>query len=252
MIVAMAQMRVIGGDLRGNLLRAARFTERAAAGGADVVVLPEAMDCGWSDESAREDAGLIPDGETFGYLSDLAREHALYVCAGLTERDGQGLFNSAVLIDRSGKLLIKHRKINELAFARKIYQTGEGVQTCSTEFGTVGVMICADAFANGLEISRSLGELGARLILSPCAWAVPPDHDNEADPYGQLWIDSYVPVAREFSMWIAGVSNVGPMTGGEWAGRSCIGCSMLVDARGEVVVRAPYGVEAEGIHYADV
>lgn len=57
--------------------------------------------------------------------------------------------------------------------------------------------------------------MGAQIILSPCAWAVPPDHDNVIEPYGQLWLDNYSPVARDFKMWIAGTSNVGVITGGE-------------------------------------
>ena len=61
----------------------------------------------------------------------------------------------------------------------------------------------------GFPVSRSLGMMGAQIILSPCAWAVPADRDPVREPYGALWRDSYSPVAREFGLWIAGVSNVG-------------------------------------------
>ncbi len=252
LILAMAQMRVIGGDQRGNLLRAAKMTADSAAAGADIIVFPEAMDAGWTHHSATELAEPIPDGEPFEYLAGLAEDHAIYLCAGITERDGDTIYNSAVLIDRNGKLLIKHRKINELDFAKKVYATGEGTQVCSTEFGKIGVMICADAFIEGHTISRALGDGGARLVLSPCAWAVADDHDNEADPYGQLWTDSYAPVAQEFGMWIAGVSKVGKIRSGEWAGRHCIGSSMLVGPTGEIVARAPYGREAESLTLVEI
>ena len=252
MILAMAQMRVIGGDLRGNLIRAGRAVGEAAAGGADIVVLPEAMDLGWTHHSAAELAEPIPDGATFEYLAGLAEDHAIYVCAGISERDGERLFNTAVLIDRCGKLLIKHRKINELDFAKRIYSTGDGTQVATTEFGTVGVMVCADAFIEDHSISRELGEKKARLILSPCAWAVPPDHDNERHPYGQLWIDSYGPVASEFGLWIAGVSNVGKIRSGEWAGHHCIGSSMLVAPGGDIAARAPFGRDAESLLMVEI
>ena len=251
-ILAMAQMKVIGGDLRGNLLRAAKMTADAAAAGADVIVLPEAMDAGWTHHSTAELAGEIPDGESCEYLAGLAEEHAIYLCAGITERDGDAIYNSAVLFDRRGQLRIHHRKINELDFARRVYSAGESTAVCATEFGKVGVMICADAFIEGLTISRQLGKDGARLVLSPCAWAVPDDHDNEADPYGQLWIDSYKPVAREHGLWIAGVSNVGKIRSGEWAGRHCIGSSMLVNPDGEVLARAPYGRDAEALVLTEI
>ena len=106
-------------------------------------------------------------------------------------------------------------------------------------------MICADGFAPGQSISRTLGIMGASVILSPCAWAVPHDHDNERDPYGQLWLDNYCPVAREFGLSIVGVSNVGPITAGPWQGRKCIGNSLVIGRDGGEVARGPYGERAE-------
>jgi predicted amidohydrolase len=113
-------------------------------------------------------------------------------------------------------------------------------------------MICADAFARGQVLARSLALMGTEVILSPCAWAVPADHDSARDPYGQLWRDNYGPVARDFRIWIAGTSNVGALTTGPWAGRKCIGCSLLVGPDGNEVLMGPYGENAEAILYADV
>ena len=90
------------------------------------------------------------------------------------------------------------------------------------------------------------------IILSPCAWAVPADHDPAREPYGQLWRDNYGPVAQDFRLWIAGASNVGWITGGPWAGRKCIGCSLLVGPDGQQVLMGPYGVEADVILHADI
>ncbi len=243
----MGQMRVVGGDRDGNLERASAVVAEASGKGADLVVLPEALDLGWSHPCADRLATTIPEGISCESLSRAAAGHDVWLCAGIVEREGDRIFNAAVLIDRSGKVVLKHRKINELEFARSTYETGSEACVVDTEFGRIGVMICADAFIEGLTVSWSLGRKGAGFILSPCAWAVPADHDNETEPYGKLWIDSYRPVAEEFSLWIAGVSNVGPITAGDWAGRRCIGCSMLVDPSGQVVAQAPYGEDAEAI-----
>jgi predicted amidohydrolase len=89
--------------------------------------------------------------------------------------------------------------------------------------------------------------MGADVILSPSAWAVPADHDNAADPYGKTWLDAYCPPAGEFSMWIAGVSNVGPITAGPWEGMNCIGGSLVVGPDGAVALRGPYGADAEAL-----
>ena len=113
-------------------------------------------------------------------------------------------------------------------------------------------MICADGFAPGQSISRTLALMGARTILSPCAWAVPADHDNAREPYGQLWLDNYCPVAREFGVAIAGVSNVGPITAGPWQGRKCIGSSLLIGRDGTEMARGPYGERAETVLLRDL
>jgi len=94
--------------------------------------------------------------------------------------------------------------------------------------------------------------MGADVILSPSAWAVPTDHDNAKAPYGQEWRECYVPVAREFGLWVVGVSNVGPITGGPWAGRRCIGCSLVIGPGGREVIQGPYGEDAETVLHVDV
>ncbi len=245
-------MRVEGGRKLRNLQRATEMIGQAAGGRAQVVVLPEAMNLGWTHPSAHTDADEIPDGEACEALRRSARVHRVYVCAGLVERDGGKVFNSAVLINSDGEVILHHRKLNELAIAHEDYAPGDRLQVVDTPFGRMGVMICADAFARGQVVSRTLGLMGADIILSPCAWAVAADHDNVKEPYGQLWRDNYGPVARDFRMWIVGVSNVGQLAAGLWAGRKCIGCSLVVGPDGREVLQGPYGEDAETILYADI
>jgi len=83
------------------------------------------------------------------------------------------------------------------------------------------------------------------LLVDRRIGAVPADHDNLLEPYGQLWLDNYGPVAREFGMTIVGVSNVGPITAGPWQGRRCIGNSLVVGPEGVELARGPYGERAE-------
>jgi predicted amidohydrolase len=250
--LALIQMRVDGGCPDQNLGRAETLIAQAAQAGAAVVLLPEALDCGWGHSSARSLAGTIPGGPACEKLRQLARAHGVHVCAGLVERSGEQLFNAAVLLNPRGELLLHHRKLNELDLARDLYAQGDRLAVAATPLGTFGLMICADAFARGQVVSRTLGLMGADVLLSPCAWAVPADHDNATDPYGRLWLENYGPVARDFRLWIAGASNVGPITDGAWKGRPCIGCSLVVGPDGHPVLQGPYGVAAETILYVDV
>lgn len=250
--LAIAQMPVSSGRPHENLRRAVEFIARAANAGAEVVLLPEALDCGWCHSSARTLAGTIPEGDPCGRLREAAMEHRIYVCAGLVERAGDDLFNSAVLLSPEGEVLLHHRKINELAMAHELYACGDRLGVAHTPLGVIGLMICADGFAPGQVIGRALGMMGAQLILSPCAWAVPPDHDNVKEPYGRLWLDNYGAVARDFQLWIAGASNVGFVSEGEWAGHPCIGCSLVINPDGEQALRGPYGSDASALLLTDI
>jgi predicted amidohydrolase len=243
--LALCQMLVEGGAMDRNLARAERMIAEVAAANADIVLLPETMDLGWTHPSAAREAEGVPDGAPFRRIAAAAARHAVFVCAGLTERDGDRVYNCAVLIDRGGALLLRHRKLNELDIAHDLYAQGDRLNVAHTELGTIGVMICADGFAKDRVLSRALGYMGADFILSPSAWAVPPDHDNAAQPYGKTWLDAYCPAAAEFGMWIAGVSNVGPITAGPWRGMNCIGGSLVVAPDGATALQGPYGVDAE-------
>lgn len=245
-------MSVIGGNKSQNLARAEQMIAEAAAHGSRLVILPEAMDLGWTHPSSKTDAEPIPNGTPYRRLAQTASSHGVYLCAGLTERCGDMVFNSAVIVGKSGELLCVHRKLNELDIGHPFYAQGDRLNVVRTELGTLGLMICADGFAKDHVLSRSLCYMGADIILSPSAWAVPGNHDNDKEPYGDIWRNAYQPVAQEFSVWIVGVSNVGAIEVGPWAGRKCIGCSLVVDPSGEEVLQGPYGVDAETILYVDI
>jgi predicted amidohydrolase len=250
--LALIQMRVVGGELDRNLERAEARLIEAANHGAQVALLPEVLDWGWTHSAARDGAMAIPEGAACQRLMKAAAAHGITICAGLTELAGETVYNSAVLIDSEGRLLIRHRKLNELDIAHHLYSQGDRLNVASTEFGTIGVLICADAFAEHQVLLRSLGYMGADIILSPSAWAVPPDHDNVKTPYGDVWRVPYRTVAREFNIWVAGVSNVGSLTAGAWEGWNCIGCSLVFNPEGNEILQGPYGPDADTILYVDI
>ncbi|HEY6167138.1 MAG TPA: carbon-nitrogen hydrolase family protein [Verrucomicrobiae bacterium] len=250
--LALIQMCVEGGQPTENLRRAEEFIAEAAKAGAAVIVMPETLDFGWGHSSARAGAGEIPGGESCARLRAAAKRHGVYVCAGLVERAGDKLFNAAVFINPAGEILLHHRKLNDLDIAHDLYAQGDRLAVAHTPLGTFGVMICADAFARGQIVSRTLGLMGADIILSTCAWAMPVDHDHAREPYGKLWLENYGPVARDFRMWIAGCSNVGWVSEGAWKGHKCIGCSLVIGPDGRQVVMGPYGADAETVLYVEV
>jgi predicted amidohydrolase len=250
--LALVQLRVDPGAREATLARALARIDEAAHAGADVVLLPETLPLGWMAADTRTQADAIPDGATCRAFRQAAARADVYVCTGLVERAGAAIYNAAVLIAPSGDVILHHRKVNELDIAHHLYARGDRLGVAETPWGRIGLLICADAFVDDEVISRTLAAMGATVLLSPCAWAVPPDHDQTRDPYGDLWRRCYGVVAREHGVWIAGASNVGPIDSGPWRGHICIGCSLVVDASGTPVAEGPYGIEAEALLYVDV
>jgi predicted amidohydrolase len=220
-----------------------KMVENAGAEGCDMIVLPECLDIGWTHPSARELAEPIP-GSSSDILSAAARRAGLHVVAGLTERCEDRIYNTAILYGPDGEILAHHRKINILGIARDLYSVGDRLQVAETSLGRIGLVICADNFPDSLVHAHSLCRMGARMILSPSAWAVAANHDNAATPYGAMWKTSYGSISSLYDVVFVGVSNVGWITGGPWEGQKCIGNSLAFGPDGNLVVECSHGENA--------
>lgn len=249
--VAMIQMNVQGNDITANLATANRMVKQAKSNGSDIALLPECMDIGWTHPASLINATSVPDGEVFRKLSAMAKKYNIYICSGMTERDMDKIYNTAVLINNKGQLLLKYHKINELDIGKPYYGTGDRINVVDTQLGRIGMMICADATVSDGSIPSALARMEPNLILSPCAWAVPPEYDNAKEHYGSNWRKAYQPIAENFSTYIIAVSNVGKIIDGPWKGWDCIGASLAFDNKGKEILQCPFGVAAETIKYID-
>jgi len=250
----MAQLYTEGGERDANLARAENLIARAAEQNCDVVVLPECCDLGWTHPSAAELAGPIPGGESYERIARAAADNDLHVVAGLVESENGRCYNTAVLVDPIGNLVARSRKINVLTIAQPYYAIGNRLAVGHTPLGAVGLDICADNFANCLTIADVLGRMGADMILSPCSWA---DDAEGVDDYRynvQFWIDSYTRVAKHYRVPVVGVSNVGILTVGPWAGKQVVGCSVAVGPDGSVLAQCKTGwtEEAEELRVVEL
>ena len=236
-------MQVVAGDVTANLTTAQRMIARAKEEACQIVVLPECLDAGWTSESARAIADEIP-GRSSGALCEAAAAVGIFAVAGITERAGARLFNTAVLVSPSGEVLAKHRKINELEIARDLYSLGNTITVTETAVGRIGMTICADNFSESLAFSEAQACMGAQLILSPCAWVVDADRDDGLNPYGDIWRKSYAALTSKYPVHIVGVSSVGWLIDGPWKGRKGIGCSLAYGPGGKQLIRGPFGEDA--------
>ncbi len=251
-LLGMGQMRVEGGEIGANLDRAQSMIEQAADRGCRVIVLPECLDAGWTFPGARSLAQPIP-GRSSDRLCAAARKSGLHVVAGLTESLDGRIYNAAILISPQGEILLKHHKINILDIAQDLYSTGRSLAAVQTGLGVLGIDICADNFSSSHVLGHALARMGAQIILSPSAWAVPADRELDCTPpVTQMWIDSYQTLARLYDLTIVGVSNVGWLQAGPWKGYKCIGGSLAVGPGGKILAQGAQGETAEELRLVQV
>ena len=247
--IGMVQMNVKYHCLKENMIHAEEMIKQAKEMGAELCVLPECMDIGWGTPFASQYASRIP-GEVSDVLCEFAKKYRIWVASGLTERDGNAVYNSAILISEQGRIVSKHRKINIVTDVEKMYAVGDCLSLVDTPFGKIALSICADNLIESSCIGHSLGRMGVQLMLTPCSWAVAPE--NYGREYGDEWHETYRELSDSYNMAIVGVSNVGEVTFGDWKGYKAIGNSIAYDSDGTCLISLPYGEEAECVKIVDV
>ena len=230
--VAVCQILVIDGDREGNFRRIEYALETAHAQHAQIATFPESAILGWENPDAHTRATPIPGADS-DRLAALARQYSLMIAIGLDEKDGDRLYDSAILMDKTGKLLWKHRKLNVLPeLMEPPYSTGtrDDIGVVETEFGRIGVIICADTFVD--EYAQKVASSKPDLMLVPYGWAAKfeewPAHEKDLEHL----------VSSRAKLWqcpTIGTDLVGEMTRGPWKGRTYGGASVVADASGNVL-----------------
>jgi len=98
MKVAVAQISCSLGDPEMNLSKVRDFSQRAKEAGAELVVFPEMTDTGYSMPVIQKHANHWKTGFVAG-LQEIANELSIAIVSGVSERDGDSIYNSQVLID---------------------------------------------------------------------------------------------------------------------------------------------------------
>lgn len=160
-----------GKSAEDNCRQFAPLIEEAARQEADLVVLPETLTYYGLGKDYAEVAEPIP-GPSTTYFGTLARQHDLYIVAGLLERDQHLVYNVAVLIAPDGSLAGKYRKVClPRGEAEGGIAPGDDYPVFETRFGKVGMMVCYDGFFP--EPARELTKRGAEIIAWP-VWGCNP------------------------------------------------------------------------------
>jgi predicted amidohydrolase len=228
--VALCQMVCLAGDRRGNLARIAQAVAEAARSRPDIVCLPEMAVYGWVNPEAHDRAGPIPAADS-ERLCELARTHDVLLSVGLAEKDGSNLYDAALLIDHTGRILLKHRKIGLLSeLMTPPYTPGKDVAVSETKYGRIGMLICADT--HDAALLAQMAGLKPNLVLVPYGYAAKEDAWPE---HGQELERVVKNAARTIGAPVVGTNLVGQITHGPWTGMTYAGHSVVADKTGKVV-----------------
>lgn len=175
--VGIVQMHV-DNDKSKNIQTAYNFIKKICNQKIDFIVLPEMFCCPY-DTSNFPIYAEYENGETYNFLSSVAKEFGIYLVAGsLPEIDSSNkIYNTSYVFDRTGNQIAKHRKIHLFDIQinggqhfkeSDIISPGESITVFETEYGKFGLNICYDF--RFPELSRKMVDSGAKAIITPAAF----------------------------------------------------------------------------------
>jgi N-carbamoylputrescine amidase len=163
-------------DIEANIARAEGLVRKAAADGAQVILIQELFEtpyfCIEQDSRHLRLATSLRDNLAVRRMAALARELNVVLPVSFFEHAGQAYFNSIAIVDADGEVLGIYRKAhipNGAGYQEKTYfSPGDtGFRVWDTRFGRIGVGICWDQWFP--ECARAMALQGAELLLYPTA-----------------------------------------------------------------------------------
>jgi len=147
-----------GGKRKAKLKLAIEHLHTAGMNGVDIACLPE--------EFAGTEAEPVP-GPITEAVSKLAKQYNMYVICPIREQAGNKQYNTAVLIDRKGKISGYYRKVF-VFWGEGLHCSTEGVKAFETDFGRISILTCFDL--NFPELWRECDDLDVDIVFWPSAY----------------------------------------------------------------------------------
>lgn len=269
--VAVVQTASVMFDREATVEKAVGLIAQAAAGGARLVVFPEAFVPAYprglsfgsvvgnrSDEGRRifarylNNAVVIPSATT-ERLGKAARDAGVWLAIGVIEREPAGgtLYCTLLYFGPDGAILGKHRKLKPTASERLIWGEGDGstMPVLETEIGRIGGLIC---WENYMPLARAaLYQKGIELYLAPTADAR--DRWQATMRHVALEGRCFVLACNQYMTKSMYPTDLGPEALSDLEQQPevlCRGGSAIVSPQGEYLAGPLY--DEEGILYADL
>jgi predicted amidohydrolase len=238
MKIAAAQIACALGDVAANIGKMREFCARAKTEGVELIVFPEASDTGYSMPVIHDLAKPWTEGAVPA-LREMAKEFSLSIVCGVSERDGNRVYNTQAFIDPNGEIVASYRKTHLFVLApndeSSCYTPGDKFVSIASGGFNFGLSICYDL--RFPEVSRALAlEHGADILLVSSAWPLPRvEHLRALSIARAIENQCYLVLANR-----TGVD----------AGVTCCGMSAIIDPSG--VMLASASGDREDLLIADI
>ncbi len=226
-VVSLAQMDVVFGQVRQNLATARSMVAEAARRGSDIVILPELWSTGYDLENAATHAQPLNAG-IFAETAKLAAEFKVHILGSCLSRIDHNQFgNTAVLNGSDGSMVGVYTKLHlfQLMAEEQYLISGEQPSLVETPWGSCGLAICYDL--RFPELFRHYALAGAKIVFLPAEWP---------QPRLAHWRTLLRARAIENQFFVVACNRVGTTRDNTFFGHSAI-----IDPWGETVIEGDQG-----------
>ena len=234
-------------QVQDNIAHAEELVRKAAAEGAQIILLPELFERPYFCQERRYEyyqyAKPVMENEAVCRLRQVARELSVVLRVSFSERDRNLLFNSVAVLDADGSILGIYRKTHipdDHYYQEKFYFTpgDTGFRVFETRYGTIGVGICWDQWFP--ETARFMAVKGAELLYYPTAIGSEPILSVDSMPHWRRVMQGH---AAANLMPVIAANRIGtetvepcPENGNQKSALRFYGSSFITDGTGAIAV----------------
>lgn len=237
--LAVCQIECAVGDVSANLRRAAELIKEAARQGADLACLPECFSTGLVHGGMADLAEPVP-GPTSDALCQAAAAGGLWLVAGMAEKAGGDVFNTALVISPDGELVARYHKCYLYMQEAEVFARGGRACVVDMGFAKAGITICYDYVFP--EYMRALVLRGTQLLIHPTAWVDTEDCRKWGYPAAEAYRAQGMVRALENGVYFMSANHCGVYDSGGFL--QGVGRSAIIAPWGEVLaeLKADEGV----------
>ena len=234
-------------QVQDNIAHAEELVRKAAAEGAQIILLPELFERPYFCQERRYEyyqyAKPVMENEAVCRFRQVARELSVVLPVSFYERDRNLLINSVAVLDADGSILGIYRKTHipdDHYYQEKFYFTpgDTGFRVFETRYGTIGVGICWDQWFP--ETARFMAVKGAELLYYPTAIGSEPILSVDSMPHWRRVMQGH---AAANLMPVIAANRIGtetvepcPENGNQKSALRFYGSSFITDGTGEIAV----------------